>query len=138
MTWGAFTAGLRAGLLYGDTFPLMGAHLWPAELFSSRVSVFEEGAAVQFGHRVLAVLSFCTLLLASLRGLRLSPPPVLRKVLHALGGMAFVQVALGVATLMSHVNIALATAHQAGALVILGLLMVLLHTVPKGGAHEPA
>jgi cytochrome c oxidase assembly protein subunit 15 len=133
MVWGAFTAGLRAGQVYNDTFPLMGAHLWPGEMFFLSpwwMNFFENHAAVQFTHRALALLSFCALLGLSLRGLFLAPSSGL---LRALLAMAFVQVGLGIATLLSHVGVAIATAHQAGAMVIMGLLMALLHNISSTG-----
>jgi cytochrome c oxidase assembly protein subunit 15 len=136
MVWGAFTAGLRAGVLYGDSFPWMGVHLWPGEMFSlspALVNFFENPAAVQFTHRVLAVLTFCTLLITASRGLLLNPAS---KLFAALGIMAFVQVGLGITTLVTHVNVAIATLHQAGAIIILALLMALLHNIPcKGETH---
>ena len=47
--------------------------------------------------------------------------------------MAFSQVGLGIATLLTHVNVAVATLHQAGALIIMTLLMALLHNIPRKG-----
>jgi cytochrome c oxidase assembly protein subunit 15 len=44
--------------------------------------------------------------------------------------MAFMQLGLGISTLISHVNIIVATAHQAGALMVLTLLVWLLHEIP--------
>lgn len=140
MVWGAFTAGLRAGVLYGDAFPMMGNHLWPGEMFDLSPAIlnfFENPAAVQFTHRVLAVLTFCLLLTTSIRGLKANPGS---KLLLALGIMSFVQVGLGISTLLSHVNVAVATLHQAGAIIILALLMAILHNVPcipcKGKTDE--
>lgn len=137
MIWGAFTAGLRAGVLYGDTFPMMGNHLWPGEIFNlspAWLNFFENPATVQFTHRCLAVLTFCLLLTTAVRGLKLNPGS---KLLLALGIMAFVQVGLGISTLISHVNVAVATLHQAGAIIILALLMAILHNIPgKGETHE--
>lgn len=133
MVWGAFTAGLRAGVLYGDTFPWMGKHLWPGEIFDLSpvlLNFFENPATVQFTHRILAVLTFCVLLVTATRGLLLNPGT---KLLAALGFMAFIQVGLGITTLVSHVAIPVATVHQAGAIIILALLMALLHNIPHKG-----
>jgi cytochrome c oxidase assembly protein subunit 15 len=140
MTWGAFTAGLRAGVLYGDTFPMMGTHLWPGEMFNLSPlwhNFFENPAAVQFIHRVLAIATFVVLMTLSARGLMLKPSLLLRLLLIALCIMACAQVGLGIATLLTHVNIVVATLHQAGAIIILALLMALLHNIPrKGEGHE--
>jgi cytochrome c oxidase assembly protein subunit 15 len=133
MTWGAFVAGLRAGLLYNDTFPMMGQYPWPMEGFQVQppwLAFFAEPATVQFTHRVLAITTFCAMLTLAVRARHFHPPQRLRRLFTALAVMAFVQVGLGISTLVSHVNIILATAHQAGALTVLTLLVWLLHEIP--------
>ena len=155
MVWGAFTAGLRAGLVYNDSFPMMGAHLWPGEMFYLAPwwnNFFENHAAVQFTHRILALLTFCTLLTVAVKGLSLNAAqrrsgakqipgafaPRLNRLLTALWIMACVQVALGITTLLTHVNVVIATLHQAGALTIMALLMALLHNISdKGESYAP-
>jgi cytochrome c oxidase assembly protein subunit 15 len=132
MVWGAFTAGLRAGWLY-NTFPTMDGHWLPPEL--SRVqpvwqAFFAEPAVVQFTHRVLALLTFAKVMVLWRKASALSLPPRTRRLFIATAGMAIVQVALGISTLLSHVNIVLATLHQAGALSLLTLLVWLLHEIP--------
>ncbi|HYD16940.1 MAG TPA: COX15/CtaA family protein [Patescibacteria group bacterium] len=133
MTWGAFTAGLDAGMVYNDTFPYMGSELWPAELLQTKPlwrAILTEHASVQFIHRLLAVLAFIKILLLVKRALPFNPPARLRKILVGLAVAACAQVGLGVATVMSHVNIHAAASHQAGALVLLTLLVWLLHEIP--------
>ncbi|MBF0394550.1 MAG: COX15/CtaA family protein, partial [Alphaproteobacteria bacterium] len=49
-TWGAFVAGLDAGLVY-DTFPLMNGRLFPDD----GANILETHGAVQFTHRMLAM-----------------------------------------------------------------------------------
>lgn len=134
MTWGAFTAGLDAGMVYNDTFPFMGENLWPAEMLQFQPfwkSFFAEHATVQFTHRVLAVLTFIKVMVLVKRGLPFNPPPRIRKVLVALAVVACAQVALGIATVMTHVHIHVAATHQAGALTLLTLLVWLLHEIPQ-------
>ena len=122
---GGFVAGLHAGLTY-NTFPLMDGRLIPAgydtlEPFAR--NLFENVAAVQFDHRVLATL---TTLLAS--GLvivgRRSPA---RRPLLALGHVVVLQYALGIATLVWAVPIVLGTAHQALAMLVLTAALAALH-----------
>ena len=48
---------------------------------------------------------------------------------HVLAGMAVVQMGLGIATLLSGVSLWLAVAHQAGALVVVGLCVLSLYRV---------
>lgn len=139
MIWGAFTAGLRAGVLYGDTFPLMGIHLWPGEIFHLSpvlLNFLENPAAVQFTHRVLAIATFSILVIVAAKGRTIKLQPPVRQLLTALWIMACAQVGLGIGTLLTHVNIIVATLHQAGAIIILALLMALLHNIPRtGGKH---
>lgn len=133
MIWGAFVAGLRAGLLYNDTFPMMGTYLWPTEGFQVQppwLAFFAEPATVQFTHRVLAVTTFLAIMTLAGRSRAFNPPPRLRKLFVALALVAFLQVCLGISTLISHVNIIIATTHQAGALTVLTLLVWLLHEIP--------
>ena len=132
MTWGAFVAGLRAGLLY-NTFPTMGGHWLPPEMLATTPiwrAFFEEPATVQFTHRILAVLTFVVLLMVVGRAKRFNPPQRLQRLLRGLFLMAFIQVGLGIATLLTHVKIALAAAHQAGAFVLVALLVWLLRDIP--------
>jgi cytochrome c oxidase assembly protein subunit 15 len=133
MTWGAFVAGLRAGLIY-NTFPLMGNHFIPVEILDLQpwwINFFENHAAVQFTHRLLALSSFILMVFTAVTGVRRSESLLSRKLFLALGGMAFAQVGLGIATLLTSVNLAIATLHQAGALVILMILMSLLHLLKE-------
>lgn len=131
MTWGAFTAGLDAGLIYNE-FPLMGGGFVPPDMWHRApawINLLENQAAVQFAHRWLAVST--ALVLLSLVGHALA-----RKedsgVFWALGAMAFAQVGLGIATLLSGVYLHIAVAHQAGAVVILSLLVALLYRLKPG------
>jgi len=114
--WGAFVAGTNGGLVY-NTWPLMGGELVPVEV-KSLSSLHETPAAIQFVHRWIAILAgLFTLTFAW------------RVKAGALAGMTFIQVGLGISTLLLGVPILLAAAHQAGALVLLGLLLFNLHAV---------
>ncbi|MBI1215025.1 MAG: heme A synthase [Alphaproteobacteria bacterium] len=137
MTWGAFVAGLRAGWLY-NTFPTMDGYWLPPELFKYTPmwkAFFAEPATVQFTHRVLAISTFALLIFTSLKGQALGGAQNLSrragKLFVAVTAMALVQVSLGISTLLSHVEIYLATLHQAGALTLLTLLVWLLHEIPQ-------
>ena len=117
---GALVAGLRAGKTY-ITYPLMDGQLIPdglTRLLPSWLNHLENITMVQFQHRWLAVaLALAVLAFAALAK---SLPARLRK---ALAHTVLLQFALGIATLLSVVNIALASAHQLGALLLAGLLM---------------
>jgi cytochrome c oxidase assembly protein subunit 15 len=126
---GGFVAGTRAGLTY-NTFPLMDGRLVPAgydQLQPLWLNWFENIAAVQFDHRVLAVATVSTIFVLWAAGLRANLPKPARKALHALLAVAVLQVALGISTLLLVVPIPLAAAHQAGAVLLLTAAIVLRH-----------
>ena len=121
MTWGALMAGLRAGTAH-NTFPTMSGYWIPPAMFDLApwwINLFENGTTVQFVHRWLAKLLVLGVLVMAWRRRR---PEVL-----AAGAMALVQLALGIATILSGAHVALATLHQAGAVLLLTLLIVVRH-----------
>lgn len=132
MIWGAFVAGLDAGLIY-NSFPMMGRYPWPTEGLDMTpvwINLFENHAMVQFTHRVLAVLTFIHVAMLWWRSRGFHVPPRVRFLFTALGFMITLQLVLGITTLLSGVNIVIATLHQGGALVVLGLLVWALIEIP--------
>jgi heme a synthase len=150
---GAFVAGLDAGLIYND-FPYMGGRdivpegAWtfdtvsrqtnersPPQLGSFlRFNLFEDPAAVQFNHRVLAV-STATAITAlfgfQLWFLRKSLPASTKAAFAAMMAMAATQVSLGIATLLYLVPTPLAATHQGGALVLLSTALWCLQELKR-------
>jgi cytochrome c oxidase assembly protein subunit 15 len=132
MVWGAFVAGLDAGLLY-NTFPKMDAHWFPPETRQYKsvwLALVEEPATVQFVHRVLAVLVVVKVAVLSWRAFRLQPTGRLKKLFIALPFITLAQAGLGIATLLTQVHIHPAVMHQGGAMVLLSVLVWLLHDIP--------
>jgi cytochrome c oxidase assembly protein subunit 15 len=130
---GGFVAGLHAGLIY-NTFPLMDGGFAPAgyaQLHPFMRNWFENIAAVQFDHRLLAMTSFAAVLSLWLTGRQASLPRPVRLALHALLAAAALQFALGVLTLVFVVPIPLAAAHQAGAVLLLTAAIVLRHMLRR-------
>ena len=138
---GGFVAGLHAGLIY-STFPLMDGSFVPtgyAQLQPFMRNWFENIAAVQFDHRLLAEATAYLVLVLWIAGLRIqlsseaarrTPlPHSSHLALHALFAAAAVQFALGVSTLLLVVPIPLAAAHQGGAVLLLTTAIVLRHTL---------
>jgi len=126
---GGFVAGLGAGLTY-NTFPLMDGSFVPsgyAQLQPFIRNWFENVAAVQFDHRLLAMSTAAAVLALWLAGWRASLPRPARLALHALLAAAALQFALGLSTLLLVVPIPLAAAHQAGAVLLLTAALVLRH-----------
>lgn len=130
---GGFVAGLKAGHAY-NTFPKMGDHWLPPAgwmLQPGWRNLFENIATVQFDHRVLATLTFTGVLLFWLWSWRRRPTPGARATAHLLMLMVCIQVTLGISTLLLHVPVALAATHQAGALLVLSLTLLLNHRLHK-------
>ncbi|ERN19097.1 cytochrome c oxidase assembly protein COX15 isoform X1 [Amborella trichopoda] len=130
---GAFVAGNDAGHAY-NTFPKMGDSWIPDEIFELEPifrNFFENTATVQLDHRILA-----TATLLSIGGMwwatkKLDLHPAVQSLIGSTLGMAALQVTLGISTLLSYVPVSLATAHQAGALTLLTLMLLLVHSVRK-------
>ena len=125
---GAFVAGLRAGKIY-NTFPLMGGALVPpgyGQLTPWWRNLFENPSAVQFNHRVIAMATFALAIWVWYRGRRSSNPRMQRASRLVLAA-AFLQVALGIATLLLAVPVVLGVAHQAGAVLLFTAALLALH-----------
>lgn len=126
---GGFVAGLKAGLTY-NTYPLMDGRWIPegyAMLDPALRNLTENVAAVQFNHRLLATLTLLVAAATVAYGWRHTLTPGQRLALLALGAAVVLQYVLGVATLLLVVPIALGTAHQAMAVLVLTAALVALH-----------
>ena len=125
---GALVAGLRAGRVF-NTFPLMAGRIVPPG-YSQRSpwwrNMFENHAAVQFHHRVLALATFVAIVVtwATLR--RSSTTRVARR-LDLVLAAAMLQLTLGISTLLLHVPISLGVAHQGGGALLLVTLVLAWH-----------
>lgn len=122
--WGAFTAGLDAGLVYNETFPKMGGAWVPPDFWkydTLQNNILNNHSAVQFTHRWLAITSVAiTLSLWLHAAIKQNTFPAL----HAAATMALIQMGLGIATLLSGVRIDAAATHQAGAVILLSLVLM--------------
>lgn len=126
IVWGAFVAGLDAGMIY-NTFPLMGNGLVPPEMWSRApawINLFENHASVQFAHRVLGILTGLVVASYAVRGWLASKQPVFVYV----GLWVLVQIGLGISTLVSQVWIPVAVFHQLGAVILLSLVIAAFQT----------
>jgi heme a synthase len=137
---GGFTAGLHAGLTY-NTFPLMDGSLVPdgyARLHPFPLNLTENVAAVQFDHRLLATLTLILVCALATAGWRAG---LQRPLMACLAAAGLGQYVLGVTTLLLVVPVSVATLHQAGAVVLLTLVLVLLHrfsSAPRRRIEAPS
>jgi cytochrome c oxidase assembly protein subunit 15 len=124
---GALVAGIRAGLAY-NSFPLMNGHFLPPESFMVDpwwLNFFTNMALVQFDHRLIAWALMGLIPWYAWRIWQESPAARTPAVVLTL--WLAVQVTLGVATLLLQVPVALGATHQAGAMVLFGLLLWAVH-----------
>lgn len=133
VAWGALTAGLKAGYIY-NTFPSMNGAWLPQYAWAANtawLSLVEVPGMVQWTHRLLGTILALTAILFWIRMqfMKISSP-VLLKAGWLMGGI-LMQYLLGVLTLLFHVPIVLGVAHQAMALAIWALWIVLYQDFKK-------
>ena len=118
---GGLVSGIRAGVGY-NTFPLMNGYFFPPGLYGLEpawTSMFEQNVTVQFNHRMFAYLMF--ILISCFAGFALyrRVQGAMRIGVYLLLVMLFIQVGLGITTLLLVVPVPLAAAHQGGAILLL-------------------
>jgi len=137
MAAGGFVAGLDAGFIY-NTFPLMDGRLVPTDYGDLRpwiANLFENVAAVQFNHRILAILTAGAAIGLWLHSRRLDLAPRARTACVLILAVTAGQFALGVAALVLVVPVWLGALHQAGAFVLLGLSLFALRLLRPPATH---
>eukprot|EP01042_Synura_sphagnicola_P005570 gene5570-7109_t len=117
---GAFVAGNDAGRAF-NSFPKMGDVWIPDDVLALTPTwrnIFENTSTVQFDHRILAITTFTAVNASYLwarflhKDLWLVLPKHARLCFHLIAGLSWVQVGLGISTLLLYVPIPLAVLHQ--------------------------
>mgnify|MGYP001814869585 FL=1 len=135
---GGFVAGTRAGFAF-NTFPLMDGRLIPAGLFELSPlwrNFFENIVTVQFNHRLLATALFLTITAFCWLAIKSQLAPRLRTGVYLLLAALALQLTLGISTLLLVVPVALAAAHQAGAVLLLTASLYVSHQLRSRSAAE--
>lgn len=130
---GAFVAGLDAGLVW-NSYPKMGDNWVPDDLIVFEPkwkNLFENTTTVQFDHRLLGHLTFASVCSLWVMSRKAPLPPRARLAVNALFGMVFIQVALGVTTILTYVPVPVAASHQAGSLMLLSFAVWLSHELKR-------
>ena len=114
----------------------MGDYPWPSEGLDMQplwINPFENHATVQFIHRCLAILTALILFMLGGRvhGFNITDPT--RRLFFLLRIFVIVQVVLGITTLLTHVSLHPAVMHQAGALILLVIVLRIRYEVPPKG-----
>lgn len=135
--FGAYVAGLDAGYAF-NSWPLMGDELFPSHapvLTPFLVNFVDNPIVVQFIHRWLAFV-VAAVALAMAFTLRKRGE---RGAGAAIAGAVVFQIALGIATLLSGVDLAIAVAHQGMAVLLLAAILVGSHRLAiQPGERGPA
>jgi cytochrome c oxidase assembly protein subunit 15 len=133
---GALVAGIHAGLAY-NTFPLMNGQVVPAEIASLEPwyrNLIDNVATVQFDHRMIAWMLALLIPAFWLRLRGQGVAPRLSRAATLLLAALIVQLGLGIATLLLVVPVALAAAHQAGAVLVFAAALNVAHALRRRGA----
>ncbi|RZM33317.1 MAG: heme A synthase [Sphingomonas sp.] len=127
--FGAFTAGLDAGYAF-SSWPLMGDEIFPAATPMTDPmwrNAIDNPIVVQFIHRWLAFVAAAGIVALGWRAIRAGAPRI--------GGIAIAlvagQILLGIATLLTGVEIVVAVAHQANAALLLIAAIAAAHAVGR-------
>ena len=120
---GAFVAGMDAGLLYNE-YPLMGDGLVPVEYGENGLSdPFDNPASAQFHHRWIAVLAVLAVSGLWVSGLRKG----MGSLVHIMAVSVIIQFLLGLTTLLLGVPVWAGALHQAGAVLLLSVVLIVTH-----------
>lgn len=141
--YGAFVAGLKAGLFY-PTWPKMGDEWFPEDTILSHDSMLanftEGGAGVQFVHRMLAVLVVLTVTWLWVKSNQLHLNKYQNKAITFIIYGVTAQFILGIYTLLYQVPVILGVLHQTGAFFLFTVCIYLIYhlriTVTADGSNK--
>lgn len=125
MLFGAYVAGLEAGYAF-NTWPLMGDEVYPSQgewLQPALANFVDNPVTVQFIHRWWAFVAAAVIGLVALRAWQAGERRAALVLVFAL----IFQLQLGVATILTGVELWLGVAHQAMAALLLGALLMTAH-----------
>ena len=125
---GGLVSGIDAGKIY-NSWPLMGSGYFPDDNSMKNLlnlSAFDDPALVQFMHRNLAyfILLFYFLILINVYKNKLS---TFFKVVNIIGLLLFLQIILGISTLLSGAQMIVASMHQMSSIFLVSSSIYLLY-----------
>jgi len=127
---GAFVSGMDAGKIY-NTWPLMGSSYFPDDSHFIEflyINVFDNPSIVQFIHRNLAYLIlgiYIYILFFTIKDRN----EIFRKPVIIIGASLFLQVVLGIFTILSGVKIFYASLHQINSILIILSTLYFLYII---------
>ncbi len=130
IAYGALTAGLKAGHVT-NTWPLMFGQLIPTGIFGTDgfalINLVASPLTVVFIHRWFAFVVLMAVVWLWRKTRTPNFPPELKRGLWWLVAAVVLQIVLGILVVRLNVNIAVASIHQAGALILFWLNVFFLH-----------
>ena len=133
MIAGAFVAGLKAGLTY-NTWPLMDGRIIPNGLGTMSpwyLNIFENITTVQFNHRLIAYLVAGVVIDHAIGITGRAGDEKLRASAAVLMVAIWLQIGLGIWTLLAVVPLSLGLAHQGGAAILFSIAVRHLYLVRR-------
>lgn len=131
--YGAFVAGLRAGLFY-NTFPKMGEVYFPDTITSFEPfwkNLLENPSGVQFIHRYVAYIVFIMVVYVWMYSSNDTITPLQRKAANTMLTIVVIQFLLGVFTVLYAVPVSLGVIHQTGAFALFTSTLFFMHSLRK-------
>ena len=125
--FGAFVSGMDAGKIY-NTWPLMGNNYFPNDnifLNLFNIKVFSDPSLVQFIHINLAYLILIIFLLILYFVIK-DKLFKFYKIMKSLGIILFIQIFLGIITILSGAQMILASMHQISSIILISFSIYLL------------
>jgi cytochrome c oxidase assembly protein subunit 15 len=129
--YGAFVAGLRAGLFY-NTFPKMGSEMFPDTITSFDPflrNFIENPAGVQFIHRYIAYIVFTMVILVWAKTAKQEFSQLQKQAGNIMLAVVCTQFLLGVFTILFAVPITLGVLHQIGAFALFASVLFFMHSL---------
>jgi cytochrome c oxidase assembly protein subunit 15 len=123
-------AGTRAGFAY-STWPLMGNSFIPEGLYGNWLAIFEDITTIQFNHRIFAYLLLALGSLFSWRVYKGGFNEQTTVAVILLMVALLIQISLGISTLLLHVPVSIAAAHQGGAIVTFTAALFASHSLGR-------
>ncbi|KAG5862713.1 hypothetical protein JTB14_035365 [Gonioctena quinquepunctata] len=130
---GAFVAGLDAGLVY-NSFPKMADKWIPDDILALNpkfVNFTENPTTVQFDHRILGTTTLGLITAVWYLSRKRVLPPRAYTAAAVFAALGYLQVAMGITTLLTFVPTSIAASHQTGSLALLSSAIWLTHELKK-------
>ncbi len=126
---GGFMAGTNSGQSF-NTFPLMNGKFIPDDYHMEDYgiyNVFENTVAINFNHRWISIFVFFYILFVCFKFIKFNNINIPSILVYLILFFLTLQVALGIATLLSNVYLPLASMHQTNSILLLSTLLISYH-----------